>query len=238
MKSIGPLYRATAPSHFTFGSHAAIFVGFTPGVSETRTPYVNPKFAKIFKMDGGGFSGNSPAFITLKGCNIIDGFRRKGFVTLGSGAVGWFDPQTRTGAVLTREFDEFFFPGDQFSLSKQITWAQQQIEQQKDRPVFLFLNIGETHVPYFFQGAPWDPAYNPCVPFGANNNSAECRCRQTACVEFVDSCLADLFEQFSASTVVLCADHGDCWGEDGLWEHGVGHPKVFEVPLIYRLGAV
>jgi hypothetical protein len=236
MKSVGPLYRAMAPSNFTFGSHAAIFVGFTPGVANVATPFVNPKFAKIFKMAEGGFPGRSPSFISLEGRNIVDGFRRKGFATLGSGSVGWFDPQTPTGAVLTEGFDDFFYPGNVFSLEAQVAWAKQRIHEQGDRPVFLFLNIGETHVPYYFRGASWDFHYNPCVPFGSNNDSAECRRRQIGCVEFVDSQVADLLDQFAEGTVVLCADHGDCWGEDGVWEHGVSHPKVLEVPLIFRLG--
>ena len=40
---------------------------------------------------------------------------------------------------------------------------------------------------------------------------------------------------FSNASVLVCGDHGDAWGEDGFWEHGVAHPKVFEVPLVYRL---
>ena len=31
LKSLGPLHRAQAPSHFTYGSHAAFFMGLTPG---------------------------------------------------------------------------------------------------------------------------------------------------------------------------------------------------------------
>src|ERR1019366_7605047 len=143
MKAIGPLYRAMAPANFTFGSHAAIFVGFTPGVPEVAMPFVNPKFAKIFKMEEGGFAGHSPSFISLEGRNIIDGFRRKGFATFGSGAVGWFNPETATGAVLSEGFDEFFFPGDVFSLEAQIAWSKLKIQKQEDPPVFLVLNVGE-----------------------------------------------------------------------------------------------
>ena len=33
MDRVGPLHLAMAPSHFTFGSHAAIFKGFLPSVS-------------------------------------------------------------------------------------------------------------------------------------------------------------------------------------------------------------
>ena len=37
LDAIGPLYKAMAPGNFTFGSHAAMFVGFTPGC-ETLQP--------------------------------------------------------------------------------------------------------------------------------------------------------------------------------------------------------
>ena len=101
----------------------------------------------------------------------------------------------------------------------------------------MFLNVGETHVPYYHEGAPWDRHVNPCQPFdrAGTNDAAECRRRQAACLRFVDAELAPLLAAFSESTVVLCGDHGDCWGEDGLWEHGIGHEKTFEVPLLLRL---
>ena len=51
--------------------------------------------------------------------------------------------------------------------------------------------------------------------------------------------LAPLLESFRAATTVLTADHGDCWGEDGLWEHGISHRRTLEVPLLMRVrGAV
>ena len=34
-----------------------------------------------------------------------------------------------------------------------------------EQPLLLFLNVGETHVPYWHKGAPWDRDDNPCVPF-------------------------------------------------------------------------
>ena len=77
---------------------------------------------------------------------------------------------------------------------------------------------------------------NPCVAFGKTNDAAECRRRQTACLEYVDRLVAPLLTAFGRSTVIVCGDHGDCWGEDGLWEHSVFHPKVFEVPMLFRLG--
>jgi hypothetical protein len=207
MKAIGPLYRAISPSYFTFGSHAAMFVGFTPGVAEIAEPYINPKYGKIFKIRDNGFEGHSQAHSVLEGANIIEGHRRAGYITLGTGAVGWFNPNSATGAVLSSNFDEFYFPGDSVSLREQLVWLFQKIEDYKGRSIFAFLNVGETHVPYYIKGAAWDPAYNPCIPFGANNDRKECERRQIACVEFVDECLADLIDCFSAGTTIICADH-------------------------------
>lgn len=233
LKAVGRLHRAMAPSNFTYGSHAAMFVGFTPGIAQKAEPFINPKFGKIFKIAGGGFPGKGTEFITLSGRNIIDGFKRKGYLTVGCGAVGWFDPNTDTGLHLTQDFDHFYFPGNCYSLDKQLAWLQKHLDV--DRPVFAFLNVGETHVPYYFEGAPWSPDDNPCVPFSENNNAEESRRRQRACLEFVDGRLAPLLQVFGSATTVVTADHGDCWGEDGLWEHGIHHPKVLEVPLLFRL---
>ncbi|HTW95076.1 MAG TPA: hypothetical protein VMD30_09800 [Tepidisphaeraceae bacterium] len=234
MRRVGPLHKAMAPGSFTFASHAAMFVGFTPGVAEKNEPFVNPKFGKIFRMGGIGFEGKASDFFTLQGRNIIDGFRQKGYVTIGTGAVPWFNPNRPTSLQLTQDFEHYFWPGDKWSLRRQLKFVSDHLGADS-RPAFVFINVGETHIPYFHEGAAWDRNLNPCVPFGKTNDAAECRRRQTACVEFVDAALGPLLDQFSQATTLLCADHGDCWGEDGLWDHGIFHPKVYEVPLLFRL---
>lgn len=237
MKAIGPLHRAQAPANFTYGSHASMFVGFTPGVPERAEPYVNPKFGRIFKLDMQGFAGMAEPHFALAGRSIVDGFRRKGYRALGSGAMSWFDPATEAGGLLIEDFDAFAYVARK-GLATQLAWIEEQIARAGDAPLFLFLNIGETHVPYWHEGADWDAGVNPCRPFrGETNDAAECRRRQIACIEYVDRLLEPLLDAFADATTVLCADHGDCWGEDGLWEHGITHPKVMEVPLLLRLGA-
>jgi arylsulfatase A-like enzyme len=119
-------------------------------------------------------------------------------------------------------------------VGRQIAWLGDRLNQP-DEPVFAFLNVGETHAPYYHEGASWDPRDNPCIPFAATNDAEKCRHRQKACVEFVDREIAPLLEAFAAGTTIICGDHGDAWGEDGLWEHGIYHPKVLEVPLLFRL---
>jgi hypothetical protein len=236
LKAIGPLHRAMAPSHFTFGSHAAMFMGFTPGVAGRAEPYVNPKFAKLFKLDNAAHPGFATPLFDLRGASIIDGFRRQGYATIGTSSLGWFDPNSESGRVLSGSFERFWFTGSLHSLPRQLAWVNEQLAGAS-APAFVFINLGETHVPYYFDGAPWDPGHNPCVPFGKDNDAAECRRRQKACVEFVDTQLAPLLQRFADEMIFVCADHGDCWGEDGLWEHGIHHAKTLEVPLIYRLPA-
>jgi arylsulfatase A-like enzyme len=121
-------------------------------------------------------------------------------------------------------------------LKKQIKWIDGALLKVKPgAPSFVFLNLAETHVPYWHDGAAWDRAYNPAVPFGSSNDAVEARRRQIACIEYCDTALVPLLERFADGTVIVCADHGDCWGEDGLWAHGVSHAKTLEVPLLFRL---
>ena len=235
LKALGTLFQAMAPGNFTYASHQAMFVGFTPSVAHKFEPFVNSKFAKIFRMLHGGFEGKGSEHFRLSGKNIIDGLKRQGYLTIGSGAVGWFNPETETAQALIQDFEHFYFPGDTYSLHKQLDWIYPHL-QNSEQKIFAFLNIGETHVPYYYPGANWSKDYNPCVPFSDTNDAAECRKRQQACLEYVDSLLEPLLKAFVDSTIVICADHGDCWGEDGLWEHGFYHPKVLEVPLIFKLG--
>jgi len=237
LKSVGKLYQAIAPSYFTYGSHQAMFVGFTPGIAEVEREFINPKYGKIFRMKGSAAFNYSGSAFSLEGANIIQGFKRQGFLTIGSGAVAWFNPQTETGKVLSQDFEHFFYAENTYSLNKQLTWIYPFLNNT-EQPLFLFLNIGETHVPYYYEGAKWDRDYNPCIPFSQENNAEECRLRQLGCIEFIDYTLAPLLNAFQNSNIFICADHGDCWGEDGLWEHGFHHPKVLEVPLIFRLNKI
>jgi hypothetical protein len=235
IRGVGPLHEAQAPSYFTFGSHAAMFAGFTPGVAAREVPWLNPKFAKIFKLAGPASPARGPEAFQLSGRSIIAGFHAQGYATIGTGAVTWFDPNTVTTKPLIQDFAEYFFAGDTWSLGEQVRWIDRQLAHTAGRPAFVFLNVGETHVPYYFEGAPWSRDDNPCVPFQTIDRSDECRRRQRACLEFVDRAIAPLVDRFRHATIVICGDHGDCWGEDGLWEHGFSHPKTLAVPLVVRV---
>lgn len=243
LPQVGPLHRAEAPGYFTYASHAAMWVGFTPGVARSRRPWLNPKMGRIFRLGNAGFARpDSCDAFTLQGASIVEGFARQGYCTIGSGAVGWFDTDTDTGRLLTHAFDQFHFSGAPWHLRQQLAWIDQQLAATpSEQPCFVFLNVGETHVPYWHEGAPWPQGPSPCLPFGGDAALGE-RCsrrrsrrQQRLCLEWVDAELAPLLARFAASTVLVCADHGDCWGEDGLWEHGISHWATLTVPLLLRV---
>jgi membrane-anchored protein YejM (alkaline phosphatase superfamily) len=55
---------------------------------------------------------------------------------------------------------------------------------------------------------------------------------QIEAVEYLDSCLPILLHELPFNTIVLLlADHGEAFGEDGYWGHGIYHPKIMEVPF-------
>jgi hypothetical protein len=236
MKGVGPeVHRAQAPSHFTYGSHLSMFVGFTPGIAGVERPYVNPKFAKLFRVHNEGRRPHGPAAFELRGRSIAQGFGHAGYRTLGSGAMAWFNPHRPHGEFLTTDFGKFFYPGDPWSVDRQAAWFDVELDAIGDTPVFAFLNVGETHAPYWHKGAAWSAQDNPCVPFQQLDRSADCASRQRSCLEYIDTSLAKLLSRFTRATVVVTADHGDCWGEDGLWEHTICHEAVLNVPLVFSV---
>jgi hypothetical protein len=121
------------------------------------------------------------------------------------------------------------------------------------RPALYLLNVGETHYPYALPDedpSEWprvsgvhgvvkqldDPA--PAGPFFDQSQLDELRARQVRAVEYLDrEVFPRLFELLPPETwVVVTADHGELFGEDGYFGHGpIQHPKVLEVPFVEGL---
>lgn len=236
IRSVGPLHKVMAPSYFTYASHAAMFVGFTPGDGMVEEPIVNPKCGKLVRLVGGGSPSRAFDRFTLRGRTIMDGFNNAGYITAGTGAVKWFDDSSDTGKSLVRDFQHYMYPGNSWSLRKQMAWLSSVIGGAR-RPVFAFLNVGETHVPYYYEGAPWSYTEITCRTHGNSNDAAESARRQTECLQWVDQEIAPIVGAFSKANIMICGDHGDAWGEGGVWEHGFHHPKVMEVPMLFRLSS-
>ena len=150
--------------------------------------------------------------------------------------------ETTFGASYTAHYNlDDYGLGD--AQNQQVEYLRAKIDPS--RPFFGFINFGETHAPYVFKGCegrcPDDVRARrmtwPPMEQGPTGRATAAFRFQMAAAEFLDARLPGLFDGLPGETiVVLTADHGDCFGEDGYWGHGVNHPKVLEVPLaIFRL---
>lgn len=229
--------RAHAPANFTFASHQAFFVGILPHVPEPL-PYYNRFHKQLLGLAGVGEGQVSKAALLkfASSWNLVKGLQEAGYRTVGAGAANWFRQES-----LTVGFDHFLFTGT--DADRQIAFLRQHLEGVEK--FFGFINFCETHAPYHFAGKTepcrdrvlarlmqWPPVEKG--PVGRATCGYRC---QRAAAEFLDSRLPALFDGLPPDTVViLTADHGECFGEDGYWGHGVHHPLVYEVPLaIFRL---
>lgn len=237
LDSYSAIHRAEAPANFTFASHQAFFVGFLPNIRE-YIPYYNRFRKQLMGLIGVGEGQVHKSALkkTESNWNFIQGLANEGYQTVGTGAMDWFRQKS-----LTAGFGKFLYTGT--DADRQIDFLLENIDI--NRPFFGFINFGETHAPYTYRGKTetckddvrarrmsWPPVEHG--PVGAETDGFRC---QVTAAEFLDTCLPRLFDDLPDNTiVVLTADHGDCFGEDGYWGHGVNHPMVFEVPLaIFRL---
>jgi hypothetical protein len=215
----------------------AFFVGILPNVDDPVPHYNRFTRQLIGLAEVGETKVVEKAQLQLRSeWNLLCGLRELGYRTIGAGAMNWFRQKS-----LTFGFEAFRFTGT--DADAQIDFLLDEIDP--GRPFMGFINFGETHAPFDFAGKSepcpvdvrarvmeWPP--REVGPVGRESPAFD---HQVLATEFLDRRLPRLFSALPANTlVVLCADHGECFGEDGYWGHGVSHPMVHEVPLaIFRL---
>ena len=239
LDSYGPIVAAQTPANFTYAAHQAFFAGMLPNAVEPL-PYYNRFVNQLFALGAVGeihVVDKACAHRVSSDVNLVAGLGAAGYQTVGAGAMNWFKQK-----ALTQWFEKFSYTGT--DAAAQIDYLRGEIDPS--RPFFGFVNFGETHDPFDFAGKPdhcpievqsrlieWPPVQNG-VPVGRASVAWD---HQRRSAEFLDAQLPRLFEGLPGDTVViLCGDHGEAFGEDGYWGHGVNHPSVLTVPLaIFRL---
>lgn len=237
LDSYSEIFSAQTPANYTYAAHLSFFAGILPNVSDDIRYYNRFTKQLLALVEVGETNVTKDALIRLESAwNLPMAFMNCGYQTIGAGAMNWF---RQNGLI--QGFDRFRFTGT--DADAQIDYLLDNLDPR--RPLFGFINFGETHAPFSFAGKrgacpvdvrarvmEWPPV--EVGPVGRNNEAYE---HQMLAAEFLDSRLPRLFSGIPDNTVViLCADHGECFGEDGYWGHGVNHPLVMEVPMsIFRL---
>jgi len=239
--------RGFAMGTYTLPAHIAMFYGFLPHVFEPL-PFYNRHLQQLWRISHRNVH-NKPLVTFEPGSNIVTGFKRRGYYTVGIAAMDWF----RDTAALREGFEHFEVTG--IDAEEQNRRLLGSIEQRAaSRACFAFINYGETHSPFRHRGMATpgddvDSRYSVARIFNQRgviekdwNFDEAAFQRQVACAEFLDTRTGELIDFFRArgrpTTVVVCSDHGECFGENGLFGHAFYHEKVMEVPiLIFRLNA-
>ena len=126
-----------------------------------------------------------------------------------------------------------------------------------NRPEFYMLNVGETHYPYAKpdeDSSMWprisgvngvfkkmnqqidesDPQFKEEFQFFDQDKLDQLRERQVDTVRYLDGVFEQLYDMVPENTyVVVTADHGELFGEEGYFGHGpIQHDKCYEVPYL------
>lgn len=242
LKSLGCWKKAYTPANYTLPAHMSFFMGKLPQTLD-KTDYYDSTALHIEGVFKKKYIRKIPFWRLINpesgrdskyqfsGANIIQGFKDLGYFTVGSGAASWFNNELAPGKYLTEDFDVFsFFDGPDFqslkSAKKQVHWAKNNLANLS-QPYFLFINFGETHHKFIYEGCDWE--FDKKNPYG---NRKECLYRQMKCIEFLDREIESLLSGLTNYELIICSDHGEAMGESGLWGHGFHHKTIVEVPLL------
>jgi hypothetical protein len=248
LDSFGPARRAWAMATYTLPAHVAMFYGFLPHVFAPE-PLYNRYCQQLWRICHRHVHVRPLVTFPEGEGNIVCGFRTRGYFTVGVAAMDWF----RDAAELRLGFEQFYVTG--IAARQQNGILIRLIERHgAQRPCFAFVNYGETHSPFRYEGMPdespdVDARYSLARLFNQAGllekdwkfDEAAYR-RQVACASYLDARTGELIDFFRVrgrpTTVVVCSDHGECFGENGLYGHAFYHERVMEVPLlIFRLNA-
>jgi hypothetical protein len=166
--------------------------------------------------------------------------RELGYRTIGRVSL----PVLNDATLLSAHFDDYRLMANHTDFAGIIA----EMTFPANRPMFYFFNLGETHYPYMLSEAevPRLPGVHGVLRGLAHEHPREAtmffdaelmarlHAQQVRCVEHVDGLFGHLVKQCPRGThVIVTADHGELFGEDGHFGHGpVMHEKVFEVPFL------
>lgn len=244
--ALGKVQRRWSYASWTAPSHYAYLMGLMPHASPQHV-YASEVYKQEFLewIDRLGISDLSFSTflpqISLPKVMSGLGYRCTARVSL---------PVLNSFTILNSYFDDYRLMEDHNDFSGMLN----DITFEDDQPQFYFLNLGETHYPYMlagddlphisgvhgvFKGLASGRDTDTAVDkeessFFTSEKLKALHQQQVACVEHIDNLVGQLYDRCPENThVIVTADHGELFGEDGFFGHGpIMHEKCFEVPFV------
>ncbi len=246
---LGQTSRRFAFASWTIPSHCVYLMGASPH-KNPRGVFASEVYKKDFVSwsDRLGIAGISfkdfvpqlsvPAFLREKG------YKTNALVSM---------PVLNQLTIVNRHFDRFELMENYNDFSSIID----KLKFSDTQPSYYLINVGETHYPYTRVGedagdllhgpngvmrhqgdaAMQDLDSMPASEIYNLDNLQSLHNKQIANVEYLDSLFDKLYQVTPPNThIIVTADHGECFGEDGYFGHGpVFHEKVFDIPFVEGL---
>lgn len=220
-----------SPASFTLPSHIALFTGFLP------TPIAKPRSPRLCAARIPGSDSLASDTFVFDEASIPEALAARGYRTVCVGGVSFFANNEPVAKILPAFFQESFWkqrfgPGRKESIAEQYK-VMYQVLSETAEPLMLFLNVATTHHP---TTAYLSDLSNVPMRGGKPEESVE---SQAAALRHADRELGPLCELLLArrksrrTFLMVCADHGDAFGEDGFWGHRLSHPTVMNVPYAH-----
>ncbi len=263
LSKIGRLTKALTSGNYTVPAHHAFFQGHLPNAINSKLPHHSEAVRQLWRVrlynkNPTGVEAKRSSMI-LTGSNIFEGYDSLGFHILGVGGVSQFSSE---GEGLRKYFKHFLYFGKQM-FEEQLSprdWHQfplnnvdQIIEQLGgEEKWFLFVNCNETHYPYDFGKGIEQQTLEEMQMLKPILNLREGKVKlenleifekmhqmQVSALEEVDKRIGSLVQALPKNRPILtiiCADHGENFGEEFQgairWGHMIPSEEVMTVPLI------
>ncbi|MEV6316022.1 STM4013/SEN3800 family hydrolase [Streptomyces sp. NPDC051776] len=194
----------------------AFFAGFLPKLKQPVQP------PRLWECRPPAIKTPHPDTFVFDAPNLLEGLVQHDYRTVCVGGVTYFSREPPLGSVLPDLFQEDhwrpeFVSTESDSTRHQVDQALELAVKYQDQPLYLFVNVSATHVPHgHYIGESEDTVMS-----------------QAAALSYADAHLGRLLDGLAVQgrwLVILCADHGDAYGDDGYVGRGIAHPAVWTVP--------
>jgi hypothetical protein len=258
LNEVSQLRKAETHGTYTYPAHHSFFIGLIPRLIGEDNLYLG-QYKQIWRSTSAKKSDRE-VFANYSDKNILDFYHNQGYQVVGVGGVPFFNVENRNNTLpnLFEEFyymgpkehipreervprREEWFPLNNIGLIK---------SKIKNERFFLFINSIATHIPYdnpnlelrdsdidivnrIYREHDLKIKYNKVdIPFEENeiNRIKEIQCSS---LKWVDKQIDELIMKLPKERpliLIVCADHGEEFGEHGRFGHAHLDSTVMEVP--------
>lgn len=260
LDKVAPLRKAETSGSYTYPAHQSFFIGDFPRIIEGDTQYIQG-FDQIWRSASARqtdkpifFLYDAPNIVTH---HELVGYNVQGFG--GVGFFNTYDKNNSLPRLFTNFL--YFGPERNTHPHEKIPRTEEELplaninsivkRLDSDVPYFLFINSPITHIPYDFPGENWDEEYvkvikrvyveqnlkKKYIPNELPITREEIEMLkqvQVRALEWADGRIGELFEKLPLrrpTITIVCADHGEEFGDSGRFGHAHNDETVLLVPV-------